>query len=421
MAIRYKIRTEKDISDAALVVLGNTSGTNSGDDAVNSNYDGLVTNANHSGEVTGSAALTITDKAVTLAKMADMATASLIYRKTAEAGVPEVNSLATLKTDLGLTGTNSGDVVKASAAEINTGTDDAKFATAAGLKGSVLWNLPEGYMINGKIVPSVASNNLTVALKGMDGNDPSATNPVYVRIGSVVRSITTALSVTKAAGTNWFNAGSTELATKEIDYFVYLGYNATDGVVIGFSRIPHATLYSEFSATTTNEKFAGISTITNAAAGDNYVNVGRFAATLSAGAGYTWSVPAFTATNLIQRPIYETRWSLWVPVLTGGVTDMSTYTSARYKVTGKLVYFEYVCTGCTMSGSAGSAHSSLPFIPLTAYTYQPVVINNGSAFTTGLAVIDAGCFIDWYKTAAAGNWVANETSVQLHLKSFYEI
>lgn len=49
------------------------------------------------------------DKAVTLAKMDDMATASLIYRKTAAAGAPEVNSLATLKTDLGLTGTNSGD------------------------------------------------------------------------------------------------------------------------------------------------------------------------------------------------------------------------------------------------------------------------------------------------------------------------
>jgi len=51
----------------------------------------------------------IADKAVTLAKQADMATASVIYRKTAAAGVPEVQTLATLKTDLGLTGTNSGD------------------------------------------------------------------------------------------------------------------------------------------------------------------------------------------------------------------------------------------------------------------------------------------------------------------------
>jgi len=52
---------------------------------------------------------TIDNGAVTLAKQADMATASVVYRKTAGAGVPEVQTLATLKTDLGLTGTNSGD------------------------------------------------------------------------------------------------------------------------------------------------------------------------------------------------------------------------------------------------------------------------------------------------------------------------
>ena len=46
---------------------------------------------------------------VTLAMQADIATASVLYRKTAGTGVPEVQTLATLKTDLGLTGTNSGD------------------------------------------------------------------------------------------------------------------------------------------------------------------------------------------------------------------------------------------------------------------------------------------------------------------------
>lgn len=63
------------------------------------------------GDVTfaASGASTIANKAVTLAKMDDMATASLIYRKTAGSGAPEVNTLATLKTDLGLSGTNSGD------------------------------------------------------------------------------------------------------------------------------------------------------------------------------------------------------------------------------------------------------------------------------------------------------------------------
>jgi hypothetical protein len=159
------------VTNAEKVVIGNTSGTNTGDNAVNTLYSGLVTNATHTGEVTGATALTIDktaitgktavtavgtdyvlisdtndsgnlkkalvsdlagsalsdgDKgditvsgsgatwtidngAVTLAKQADMATGSLVYRKTAGSGVPEVQTLATLKTDLGLTGSNSGD------------------------------------------------------------------------------------------------------------------------------------------------------------------------------------------------------------------------------------------------------------------------------------------------------------------------
>lgn len=60
--------------------------------------------------VSGSGTIwTIDPGAVTLAKQANMATASVVYRKTAGAGPPEVQTLATLKTDLGLTGTNSGD------------------------------------------------------------------------------------------------------------------------------------------------------------------------------------------------------------------------------------------------------------------------------------------------------------------------
>lgn len=56
---------------------------------------------------------TIDNGVVTLAKQADVASSTLFYRKTAGVGSPEVQTLATLKTDLGLTGTNSGDVTLA--------------------------------------------------------------------------------------------------------------------------------------------------------------------------------------------------------------------------------------------------------------------------------------------------------------------
>jgi hypothetical protein len=70
----------------------------------------VTTNANLTGPITSVGnATAIAAKAVTPAKMDDVATASVFYRKTAGTGAPEVQALATLKTDLGLTGTNSGD------------------------------------------------------------------------------------------------------------------------------------------------------------------------------------------------------------------------------------------------------------------------------------------------------------------------
>lgn len=47
------------VTDANLTVIGNTSGTNSGDNAVNSNYSSLVSNATHTGDATGATALTV--------------------------------------------------------------------------------------------------------------------------------------------------------------------------------------------------------------------------------------------------------------------------------------------------------------------------------------------------------------------------
>jgi hypothetical protein len=82
--------------------------------------------------VSGSGATWAIDAgAVTLAKMANMATASLIYRKTAGSGAPEVNTLATLKTDLGLTGTNSGDQTITLTGMV-TGSGTGSFAASLG-------------------------------------------------------------------------------------------------------------------------------------------------------------------------------------------------------------------------------------------------------------------------------------------------
>lgn len=246
-------------------------------------------------------------------------------------------------------------------------------------------------LINGKIVPSVASNNLTVAIKTLQDTDPTPTNPVFVWINNTLRPITSALSITRNAGTNWFNSGSAELATREIDYFVYMGYNATDGVTLGFSRIPYARLYSDFNTTTTNERHCAISTITNAAAGDNYVNVGRFAATLSASASHNWSVPTFTNANLIQEPIYETRWRLYTPTVSGSgsmTLSVGTITLSRYKIVNNITYIQIQGDNYTTGGTASNfIRASLPISQNSAmlgnFRYGATYFVNNGANTVG--------------------------------------
>lgn len=105
-----------------LQVTGNATltGSNSGDQTIT--LTGDVT-----GSGTSSFATTIASGAVTLAKMANIATGSVFYRKTAGTGAPEVQTLATLKTDLGLTGTNSGDQTITLTGDV-TGSGTGSFA-----------------------------------------------------------------------------------------------------------------------------------------------------------------------------------------------------------------------------------------------------------------------------------------------------
>ena len=266
-------------------------------------------------------------------------------------------------------------------------------------------------LVNGKFVVTVAGNNLSLALKTLAGTDPTAADRVRVRIGDVTRNITAALSVSKNAGTNWCNAGSAELAAQEVDYFIYLGYNAALAeVVLGFSRIPWANLYSDFSSSSTAESYCGLSTTVNAASGDNYVNVGRFAASLSAGAGYTWSVPAFTNTNLIQRPIYASRWLTWNPTLTG-FSSAPTNVSYRYLLDGasRRITLEF------RQGTAGTSNAtgftvSVPYTAVSAANAGWVMFgigvdNNTQLASPCLGVIDtAAAVISLYKDSAGAAW-----------------
>lgn len=252
----------------------------------------------------------------------------------------------------------------------------------------VLAKTPSGFLLNGKIVVSVASNNITVAIKTYDGIDPSASDPVFVRINNTIYKLTAALSVTKNAGTSWCNAGSSELATKEIDYFVYILWNtgpATDILDIGFSRISHGRLYSDFSATTTNEKYLAYGNATQPNSTDEVAVIGRFAATLSASASFNWSVPTFTNINLIQHAIFETRLLDWVPAWSGNasmtVTSV-TVAHAKYQIEKNKLLYDSKASAFTIGGTPSSiVYETLPFRGAQSAN---------SPFTGGMLAADSG-------------------------------
>lgn len=268
------------------------------------------------------------------------------------------------------------------------------------------------------IVPVVSGGNLTlnVSTTPYDPSNPTVftsptpSNPIPVWIGGVLRYITGALSVTVNAGTNWFNSGSSELATREIDYFLYIGFNTSTGNLnIGLSRIPYGRIGSDFSFTSTNEKGILLSEV-GFAGTDNVVNIGRFAATLSAGAGHTWTVPVFTNANLIQEPIYETRTLQWQPVYTGsGSLSFGTivYSNFRYKLIGHSIFYTIAVQGTTSGTASTTIEISTPF-EISSHLFSDNVamschVINAGTNTSGQVRFGGASKIR-FLLASAGNW-----------------
>jgi len=135
----------------------------------------LVTNATHSGEVTGATELTIAAEAVTLAKMANMATDSFIGRTTAEVGVPEILSKADALAILNVA--DGADVTGSNAPQAHTashavGGADTIFPADPGVDKYLMWDDDPGVLVWAAGV-SGAINDLT---------DVTITGPTHLDI-----------------------------------------------------------------------------------------------------------------------------------------------------------------------------------------------------------------------------------------------
>jgi hypothetical protein len=243
---------------------------------------------------------------------------------------------------------------------------------------------PDGFGQNYKISASVAANDLIFTLTDANGNTPSATSPAQFMINGTTRSCTASTTKTLADGTGWFGSGASELATFRVDYFTYAVWNttpSTDRIDIVASRIPFARTWADFSSTSTNEKYAAFSGSDTPNSTDDVILIGRFSATLSAGAGFTWSISG--TGNVYNRPIYESDWSTWQPTYTGFSANPSgTY---RYKIVHDRIMFIYRDT-VNGTSNATSYTGTLPFTNVTDTSFTPVsnysVVDNGSSQAT---------------------------------------
>ena len=128
-------------------------------------------------------ALTIANKAVTLAKMNDMATASFIGRNTAATGVPEVLSSATAAGMIAASGaTSNGNINKL----LNPAFDLADYGTSVSVTSNTLTYILNRWftfcngnaMVGSQQAGGAAGSKY--ALKILRNNGQTSTNPIYV-------------------------------------------------------------------------------------------------------------------------------------------------------------------------------------------------------------------------------------------------
>lgn len=257
---------------------------------------------------------------------------------------------------------------------------------------------------NYKLVPSVASNNLTLAVKNWEWNDPTYWKPIlYKDGGGVVRTITSTLSVTANAWTDHLNAWRTWLATKEVDFFPYFQWNTTTSSTnLLIRRFPEATTMADIVNSWTDEK--GAIGIVNYNATDTLVNIGRFSAILWVSATYLWTL----WTDIKHKPINESRWLDFGTVFTGFSSSPTSITST-YKVIWDTCFYR-PHAGVNGTSNATSMTVTAPFKAVDTgsahWTWSCMAVDSGSFQTNPWCLYYSAVnnYIEVYKTWAFWAW-----------------
>lgn len=238
--------------------------------------------------------------------------------------------------------------------------------------GSTAWaNSGSTAVENSALSASVGANALTVALKGADGNDPSATNPVYITFRNatattgtpVVRTVTGTLSMTVTADATlghtsgmdqyvWVyaldNAGTVELAVSGVKLFSDGSIQSTSGV--GTGSDDGSTLYSTTTRANVPIRLLGRLKSNQTAAG-------------------TWAT-AISEITVDSKPVFNASdWTTYTPSSTQGFGTVSA-SEFQWRRVGDSIELQAKFTAGTVAAS--EARISLPAAP-TALTVSTKV------------------------------------------------
>lgn len=356
------------------------TGTNSGDQTIT--LTGDVT-----GSGTGSFAATIANSAVTLAKMANMATASLFYRKTAGSGAPEVNTLATLKTDLNLSGTNTGDQTDITG---NSGTVTFGISDAASMYGVALTpgSGSQSPLYDAGFTFDSSTGTLTVTFITMS-KDLTVRNVVATQVtAALVGNASTATALATGRAINGVTFDGTAAITVTAAAGTLTGATLASGVtassLTSVGTLTGGATGAGFTIALTTSTVTG--TLGAARGGTGVSNNAASTITISGNFGTTFTVTATTSVTLPTSGLLLSD-AAAVTVAQGG-TGRATGTTA----------YAVVCVGTTATGaqqstaSAGTAGQVLKSggaSALPAYADEIGVIGitidgGGSAITTGV-------------------------------------
>ena len=305
--------------------------------------------------------------------LTEIGAASRTLTLTAGSGIQTIGDLTTDRTIavdstvVRTTGdqTIAGNKTFSGTISVPTPTSSTHSATKAYVDSNVY--ISDGIFSNLLIVPSITSGSLTVIIRQINGTDPTALNPVFGYIGATAINITSALSITLASGTNWFNLNNTHFRSTagtpfEVDLFVYLVYNTATtpaSTHLAISRIPYALAFSDFDTLTTSNYGRQHNGSSTPNATDLVRVVGRITVTMNSSSQFV----APTSFRTVSGRITETNFCNWTPTVTGesGVTfDGAGGRDGRYKIIGDQFNFSLNTFG-NVSGSTPSLTATLPF------------------------------------------------------------